>query len=306
MMKITLKLCMVVLFLISFAVPAFSLLNPAEVYCKAMDYTYVLIETELGESANCYFDNESFCDAWAFLKGNCAPEKSYCASKGYEIKTVRNYDVCEVFLTEDCAVCVLGDGTEKEVTELMGLSFIEGTCGDLTCAIGETYENCPQDCPSGYFDGYCDGVDDGICDPDCSEEEDVDCLPVCGNEKCEYGESYTNCPIDCPFISECGNNICEEGENASNCAADCVVSDCGNDICDADENYISCPADCFASSKDDYCSGKSDGICDPDCSEEEDVDCERTSGSYLWLYILIGVLIVVIVFVLIISVKIKR
>gem|GEM_PF-7105878 len=49
---------------------------------------------------------------------------------GYEIKTVKDSKKCLKFLTNECAVCVLPDGREVEVTELMGLRFKETTCSD--------------------------------------------------------------------------------------------------------------------------------------------------------------------------------
>ena len=94
---------------------------------------------------------------------------SYCAREGYEAKRVEESDTCW-----DCTVCVLPDGAEAEVTQLMGLSFEETFCGDGSCGIPENYETCPEDCPSGGWDGYCDGVSDGIIDPDCEEGADPD------------------------------------------------------------------------------------------------------------------------------------
>jgi uncharacterized membrane protein/DNA polymerase III delta prime subunit len=69
---------------------------------------------------------------------------------------------------------------------------------------------------------------------------------VCGNAICEsnYGESYNNCPQDCPPQPVCGNNICEIGENPYNCPQDCGT--CGNGICDSGESYLNCPSDCPA------------------------------------------------------------
>jgi len=47
-----------------------------------------------------------------------------------------------------------------------------------------------------------------------------------------------------------------------------------NNICDAGENYGSCFPDCFSGGRDDYCDRKDDLICDPDCMEGVDLDCE--------------------------------
>ena len=48
---------------------------------------------------------------------------------------------------------------------------------------------------------------------------------------------------------------------------------CRDQICDPYESYETCPADCKSGGIDDYCDGKRDGICDPDCTAEDDIDC---------------------------------
>ena len=54
-----------------------------------------------------------------------------------------------------------------------------------------------------------------------------------------------------------------------------ISSFCNEDnICSEYENEISCPSDCPSGSKDDYCDGLEDGICDPDCAKGKDPDCE--------------------------------
>jgi putative hemolysin len=158
----------------------YALLDPAFIYCKELGYKNIVNVTEGGETDYCQFPNGLSVDAWEFLEGKVAQEFSYCKIMGYEIKTVKNSIICQRLLSEECAVCILPNGTEVEVTELMNLSLREGICGDGRCAIGETYFNCPQDCPSGSLDGVCDGVKDGKCDPDCVRlnvpEQDTDCL----------------------------------------------------------------------------------------------------------------------------------
>lgn len=152
-----------------FVIPARALLNPAAVYCEALGYKYVIESTEAGDRGLCELPNNQRVNAWDFLQGKVALEWSYCAREGYQAKRVEASDVCW-----DCTVCVLPDGTEVEVTELMGLSFEETFCGDGVCGIPENFETCPEDCPSGGWDGYCDGVRDGIIDPDCEEGADPD------------------------------------------------------------------------------------------------------------------------------------
>jgi hypothetical protein len=53
---------------------------------------------------------------------------------------------------------------------------------------------------------------------------------MCGNTKCEAGESTATCAADCPAQSQCGNNTCDAGENTGNCAGDCPApSNCPSD-----------------------------------------------------------------------------
>lgn len=48
--------------------------------------------------------------------------------------------------------------------------------------------------------------------------------PVCGNGKCESGETKTSCAKDCSTGPVCGNGTCESGETAASCAKDCTTS----------------------------------------------------------------------------------
>jgi putative hemolysin len=166
-------------------------LNPAAVYCEKLGYIYDNVQ------GLCIFPDGTKVDAWKFLQGKVGVEHSYCRQIGLEIKTVRDPKKCIRFLLDECAVCVLKNGTEVEVTELMNLSFAETVCGDRICGLPENYKTCPEDCPSGSWDAFCDGVKDERCDPDCTIETDPDCN-ICGNEKCEPFENYTNCCKDCP------------------------------------------------------------------------------------------------------------
>lgn len=52
---------------------------------------------------------------------------------------------------------------------------------------------------------------------------------------------------------------------------------CGDDTCDSGENYLNCKEDCPSGGSDLYCDRVPDGICDPDCSSEEDADCKKES-----------------------------
>jgi putative hemolysin len=199
-----------------------ALANPSAVYCNAMGYQYENVMMPQGEVGMCILPGNKTVDAWNFLMGTEGLDSSYCAKAGYKNEQSSDPTLCKI--TDKCTVCTLENGTKVEVTKLMGLSFVEGSCGDGVCVLGENYLNCPKDCPSGSHDGYCDGVKDGICDPDCISQKtpskDPDCAssttvpnsssttapssnqPVCGNYICENGENYSNCPQDCPKATD--------------------------------------------------------------------------------------------------------
>jgi putative hemolysin len=301
----SLSICFIFIFWLMSLQVALALMNPASVYCSALGYNYSV------KDGSCIFPDGSKVDAWKFLLGEEKQEYSYCARQGYEVKIIKSEEECSLFLTESCAGCLLPNGSVIEVTKLMGLSFVEGVCGDRRCVIGESYKNCPQDCPSGSRDGYCDEVKDGICDEDCLlqniTEKDPDC-PFCGNKICDKGENNLNCPQDCPV---CGNKICEFLENQTTCCLDCGCSEnlkcienkclpCGNNKCDVElgENYKLCPKDCPSGSKDNYCDAITDGRCDPDCKEKEDIDCIKPIAS--WIYFVIAGVVIGLIILLIV------
>jgi len=210
-----------ILFLFFSIKVSFAVKNPAKVYCEALGYKFIIEKTKQGEIGFCEFSENERCPAWLFLVGECGKEYSYCAKNGYQIKTVKDPKKCASLpLGIKCAVCVMKDGKEVEVTKLMNLNFEEGVCGDGKCSLGEYYKTCPQDCPSGSFDRYCDGLSDGVCDPDCLPSMDPDCKKRlnCGNLKCEEGESYRNCPLDCPSGSK--DNYCDKIKD-NICDPDC-------------------------------------------------------------------------------------
>lgn len=229
--------------IVSIIYPIYALYNPAAVYCTELGYVYSTVSTSEGDVGVCIFGENESANAWNFLRGKEALEKSYCTQEGYEAKYVKNIDICGD--SDECTMCILQDGSEVEVTKLMDLNFEETFCGDGVCLIGEDYSSCPQDCRSGSADGYCDGVEDGICDEDCfytaKIEDDPDCGQlnvsegvVCGNEICENTETTKNCCKDCgcPSGESCKNNVCLESEA------------CGNGICGKDETSETCPQDC--------------------------------------------------------------
>jgi hypothetical protein len=120
--------------------------------------------------------------------------------------------------------------------------------------------------------------------------------PSCGDTVCQAGETFENCPQDCPPSPPCEHDVCETGDALmlgcdpcvdTVCAEDgfccsdswdgqcigaaenlCAAGCCGNGIC-AGEDCDSCPADC--------------GMCvcgDSDCNGGETcTDCAADCGA---------------------------
>jgi hypothetical protein len=108
-----------------------------------------------------------------------------------------------------------------------------GYCGDSDCGLGETCSNCSDDCN-----------------------------PCCGNSDCDYnyGESYLNCPADCPcrFNSECDDgNVC-------------TTDSCSGGSCSSANNTAACSDGNFCNGPD-TCSNGSCSVSDGDpCSADQD------------------------------------
>jgi len=73
--------------------------------------------------------------------------------------------------------------------------------------------------------------------------QDYNC-PVCGNKKCEAGETVDTCPQDCEGY--CGDGICNSYfESSETCPQDCPIETvCGDGVCSPYESIESCPEDC--------------------------------------------------------------
>jgi|GEM_PF-1312323 putative hemolysin len=156
-----------VVLLIALAPVVLALKNPMAVYCNEMGYEY--------SDGMCIFTDGVSVNAAGFLLGVAGQKYSYCEKNGHILKAVNGSDRCSSIYSSMCSVCVLESDEEVEVTKLMGLSFLEGVCGDNICASDENFESCPGDCDVEKSDEYCDRTEDGKCDPDCEKGEDVDC-----------------------------------------------------------------------------------------------------------------------------------
>ena len=118
------------------------IVNPASKYCTDLGYESSLEGVSKGV---CKFPDGSSANEWDFVLGKAGREWSYCSKKGYEIKTLYNTSKCVSIYSRDCAVCILKNGTEVEVTQLMSLEKII-KCGNDICETNENYNNCPADC----------------------------------------------------------------------------------------------------------------------------------------------------------------
>jgi putative hemolysin len=98
---------------------AFAMPDPTKTYCQNLGFEWKVLKGEQGETAICIFPDGSSVDSLEFLQGKVASEYSYCAQKGYELKTISDWNKCSPIISDECAVCVLADKREIEVSELM-------------------------------------------------------------------------------------------------------------------------------------------------------------------------------------------
>jgi putative hemolysin len=101
--------------------------NPAASYCTLLGYSYERMTTASGDAIGaCKFPDGSTCPQWDFYAGKCGQQYSYCAQKGYQVKT--GTDGNDPYSSE-YSVCV--DDQEKEIgsaTQLSGLAEAINAC----------------------------------------------------------------------------------------------------------------------------------------------------------------------------------
>jgi len=120
-----------------------ALLNPAAIYCTSLNNTYTITTAPGGgQTGTCVLPDKKAVDAWQFLEGRVAQKYSYCNLNNYSVHTVTDAKLCAGISSTRCALCVLPDGKEKEVTSLMGLNFHEpnlvvetASCAGNTCPV---------------------------------------------------------------------------------------------------------------------------------------------------------------------------
>lgn len=91
--------------------------DPAAEYCTKMGYEYKVVKTEAGERGICVLPNGDEVSAWAFYRGECAPQFSYCAKMGWPVAVEAQDDS----YSDKCCTCILPDGSHKTVSELLDL-----------------------------------------------------------------------------------------------------------------------------------------------------------------------------------------
>ena len=120
-----------------------ALLNHAAIYCTSLNNTYTITTSPGGgQVGTCILPDKKSVDAWQFLEGRVAQNYSFCGLNNYSVHTVTDASLCAGISSTSCALCVLPDGKEKEVTGLMGLTFKEPnlvvettSCGGNTCPV---------------------------------------------------------------------------------------------------------------------------------------------------------------------------
>jgi len=131
------------------AIQAYSLKDPAAVYCTALGYDYALKDTSKGQVGICKPATTLECDEWDFLRGKCGLEYSFCEKGGYGQIAAIGKDCGSVDPFAECLVCVLPDGRRVEVAKLMGLDYNErsgGASADTTQGKApETSKTAPHD-----------------------------------------------------------------------------------------------------------------------------------------------------------------
>jgi len=111
------------------AAPLVGMGNPAAVYCDSLGYDYEIIKDGNGEQGVCNFPDQTSCDDWEFLAGECGQHFSYCAQEGLD--TVVKHDG-QYGITQTYAVCVDQKGIERG--PVVGLMDLEAK--SLGCNVG--------------------------------------------------------------------------------------------------------------------------------------------------------------------------
>ncbi len=182
----------------------------------------------------------------------------------------------------DCGACdSCGDG-KCEPKKLENCTSCAKDCG--ACKPG-----CPEKDTAGCTTHTCEAC---VCaaDPFCCATKWDDlcakaCLAcsqnVCGDGKCDAGESQGGCVQDCPPAAQCGDGKCVKGESCAGCPQDCgncnvvAAKSCGDGLCKGNEHCGNCAIDC-GNCGNIGCVCAKDAFC---CSTAFDAQCVDTCAS---------------------------
>jgi putative hemolysin len=90
--------------------------NPATDYCISLGYQAWTNHTDEGDFSYCIMPNGTMYPLWDFYIGKASIENNYCSLHGYGTKVI-NDSRCRY--APECAACVLDNGTEIEMAQLM-------------------------------------------------------------------------------------------------------------------------------------------------------------------------------------------
>ncbi|MCX8200134.1 MAG: DUF333 domain-containing protein [Candidatus Micrarchaeota archaeon] len=207
--------------------------NPASKHCADSGGKLVLVKSASGEYGICEFSGGAKCEEWAYLRGECSPEKpNYCAADddcacGTHIKTRECFVGSKDFVNvqAQCPDYCTGIAGNLEVR------CVNNQC-KITSKAREEYDigkecDSATHCPDGYGCYVLPGYKEARCykgDP----------CALCGGSKCQVSGSL-------PSIVKCTSSGKEQGsgfcgwstEGPCNSDSDCVHGGCSSQICQA-------------------------------------------------------------------------
>lgn len=98
----------------------------------------------------------------------------------------------------------------------------------------------------------------------------------CGNDKCEVGETYPECVVDCPNCDDKNNCTVDEYDYHEQKCVNIIIPNvicCGNKICETSETYETCAQDCPNCDDDNNCTKDTYDYYEQECINELIVPC---------------------------------
>ncbi|MBU2496534.1 MAG: DUF1080 domain-containing protein [Nanoarchaeota archaeon] len=98
----------------------------------------------------------------------------------------------------------------------------------------------------------------------------------CGNDRCEVGETYKDCVIDCPNCDDKNNCTIDEYDYHEQKCVNKPILDvicCGNGICEIGEDYENCTRDCPNCDNNNNCTSDSYDYHEQKCINELIIPC---------------------------------